>query len=97
MQMTPNYLENKLFIGCSSYATESLILCFQWSQDWQIAFNVDKYNVMHIDKKNLQSRYFMDGKELSKVKEEKDLGVYVTSDLSVAVLTYTHIPKKAER
>ena len=39
----------------------------------------------------------MDGKELSKVKEEKDLGVYVTSDLSVAVLTYTHIPKKAER
>ena len=39
-------------------------------------FNVDKCVVMHIAKKNLRKKYFLNGVELKCVKEEKDLGVF---------------------
>jgi len=60
---------------------DDLNTLFNWSQDWQIAFNIDKCKVMHIGRRNLQSKYFMNNMELEKIQEEKDLGIYVTDDL----------------
>jgi len=49
-----------------------------------MAFNVDKCKVimvMHIGRKNLQSKYFMNNMELENTHEEKDLRIYITNDL----------------
>jgi len=54
---------------------------FKWSVDWQMLFNLQRCEVMHIGRKNHNAKYEMGGKELIEVKEEKDLGVIVSSDL----------------
>src|SRR3989441_8033171 len=41
-------------------------------------FNVSKCCVMHVGKKNAKEVYQIDGKEIGKVKEIKDLGVFFT-------------------
>jgi len=46
-----------------------------------MTLNVNKCKVMHIERKNLQSNYFMNNMELENIHEEKDLGIYVTDDL----------------
>ena len=53
----------------------------QWARDWQMCFNVDKCKVLHVGRTNPQRDYFMDGKKLLKVEEEKDLGVLVHKSL----------------
>ena len=58
---------------------ESLI---SWSNEWLLGFNSNKCKVMHIGKRNPNYEYTMNGVLLQSVKEEKDLGVLVTSDLS---------------
>lgn len=52
-----------------------------WSEKWQMKFNVDKCKVMHIGHHNPKHEYFMAGKKLIPVTEEKDLGVIISSDL----------------
>ena len=54
-------------------------LC-EWSKRNGMPFNVDKCVVMHIGKKNLREKYFLNGVELKCVKEEKDLGVFFSED-----------------
>jgi len=44
-----------------------------WSQDWQMLFNVDKCMVMHIGHSNYKAKYEMNGKFLDEVTEERDL------------------------
>ena len=46
----------------------------EWSEDWQISFNLDKCKDMHIRNKNKEQGYIMNGKDLKAVLEEKDLG-----------------------
>ena len=55
-----------------------------WSNDWQLKFNTDKCEVMHISKKNDYSspQYHLCGNQLKAVSEVKDLGIYITSNLS---------------
>ena len=55
----------------------------EWSEDWQLSFNLDKCKVMHIGSKNKEQGYVMNGKDLKAVLEEKDLGVIVTTDFKV--------------
>jgi len=57
---------------------------FEWSEKWQMKFNLDKCLVMHIGSKNMEAQYSMGGKTLSKVIEEKDLGVIISKDFKVA-------------
>jgi hypothetical protein len=56
----------------------------EWSRTWLLRFNSAKCKVMHIGH-NFKTRYYIEdenGKmELQEVKEEKDLGVYVTNNL----------------
>ena len=61
-----------------------LKVLWDWSEKWQMKFNTDKCKVMHVGANNLQEEYFMDGKQLEKISEEKDLGVIVSSNFKVS-------------
>lgn len=52
-----------------------------WSEKWLLKFNKDKCKVMHVGSQNLKHNYKLQGSNLLKVEEEKDLGVIVKSDL----------------
>ena len=52
---------------------------FKWSSDWQMLFNLDKYNALHFGAKNMRHTYSINGYPLSEVEEEKDLGVMIRS------------------
>ena len=55
-----------------------------WSNDWQLRFSTDKCEAMRISKKNDYSspQYQLCGNQLKAVSEVKDLGIYITSNLS---------------
>ena len=55
-----------------------------WSNDWQLKFNTDKCEAMGLSKKNDYSspQYHLCGNQSKAVSEVKDLGIYITSNLS---------------
>ena len=59
---------------------KDLIRLESWSNDWQLKFNTDKCDAMHISKKNDYSspQYLLCGNQLKVVSEVKDLGIYIT-------------------
>ena len=52
-----------------------------WSQQWQMQFNVEKCSVIHLGHKNNQYNYKLGGSELKKSVNEKDLGIVVESSM----------------
>lgn len=56
-----------------------------WSNKWQLPFNVDKCKVVHYGRNNSNYTYDMDGMTLVSSVTEKDLGVIFDSEL-----TFTH-------
>ena len=68
----------------SSFLQADLKSLEEWSERWQLKFNPAKCKVIHIGHK-LRTSYKMSDngvdKVLEDVSEEKDLGVFVTSDL----------------
>ena len=52
-----------------------------WTETWGISFNVLKCKVMHVGFNNQHYEYTMGGSKLAATKEEKDLGVVMTSNL----------------
>ena len=55
-----------------------------WSEKWQMSFNIDKCKVMHIGDRNPKFKYKMRNHELCDVKQEKDLGVIISNDLKTS-------------
>ena len=53
----------------------------EWARKWNMEFNVDKCKIMHMGNSNPQYTYSMDGAELAKTVNEKDLGVQVDNKL----------------
>ena len=53
----------------------------QWADKWQILFNVDKCNVLHLGRNNPAREYTMFGKKLGVTEEEKHLGVLINKTL----------------
>ena len=53
----------------------------EWSEKWQLAFNVDKCKSLHIGARNTHHKYKMNGKGLEHIEEEKDLGVLIDEKL----------------
>ena len=51
-------------------------------------FNVSKCCVMHVGKKNAKEVYQIDGKEIEKVKEIKDLGVTNSRNAEYGITEY---------
>ena len=81
--------DTKLFGKVSTIAdcdnlSNDLQLLYRWSEKWGMRFNTEKCKVMHIGRDNKGTGYPINGKELKSVKEEKDLGMIVSSDLKVA-------------
>ncbi|CAM5134922.1 unnamed protein product [Natator depressus] len=52
-----------------------------WATKWQMKFNVDKFKVMHIGKRNPNYTYTVMGSKLAVTTQERDLGVIVDSSL----------------
>ena len=61
----------------------------QWAKNWKMEINPKKSKVMHIGKENPHLPYTMNGSLIETVKVEKDIGFWVTDDLS----TSTHVNK----
>src|ERR1700759_4303979 len=58
----------------------------EWSEINQMPFNVDKYKVMHVGKKNIKVDYKLMGREITKTSEEKDLGVFFPILLKLVII-----------
>jgi hypothetical protein len=56
----------------------------EWATKWQMAFNVDKCEVMHIGSRNPHAHYLLMGKILKTTKVNKDLGCTISDDLKAA-------------
>ncbi|CAF1079711.1 unnamed protein product, partial [Brachionus calyciflorus] len=52
-----------------------------WSTDWSTELNFDKCKVLHIGNNNTKFDYDINSKPLNKSNCEKDLGIYIQSDL----------------
>ena len=61
----------------------------QWATDWKMEINPVKSKVMHIGRNNPSLPYQINGLEINAVTTEKDIGFWVTNDLSTA----THVHK----
>ena len=57
----------------------------EWSRRWEMVFNVGKCKVLHIGRRNKKFEYTMGNVVLGKTTEEKDLGIWISSDLKYAV------------
>ena len=55
-----------------------------WTENWGMAFNIEKCHVMHIGLHNPKLNYHMNGKSLSKTENERDIGVMVSNNLKPA-------------
>ena len=52
-----------------------------WSVKWQMPFNTDKCTVLHVGSQHSEGIYTLDGLQLKKTDLEKDLGIFMDSDL----------------
>ena len=60
---------------------KDLRLLIEWSEEWQMQFNIERCKVMHSGFNNTKEKYEMDEKKIIEVREEKDLGVVIQDDL----------------
>ena len=60
---------------------EDLYRLENWSNLWLLKFNKDKCKHLHLGKK-VDLTYRLLGQEIQKVSEEKDLGIYIDSQLN---------------
>ena len=60
------------------YALDGLT---DWADLWGMEFNVQKCKTMHVGLNNPRHGYSMDGSQLEKTEEERDLGVIMTRKL----------------
>ena len=67
---------------------------FQWSNDWEMPFNIDKSNILHIWKKNPEFVYRWENGTLKTTKEDKDVGMH---DHQQNFETKTKAAKKADQ
>ena len=54
----------------------------KWSEEWQLHFNPSKCKVMHLGRQNPHRDYTMGATTLATTTSEKDLGVYVDTELT---------------
>lgn len=57
-------------------------------------FNTDKCKVMHMGRENPCQQYFLNGKTLGKTDMEKDLGILVSVNLTVAASARQLLPRQ---
>ena len=55
-----------------------------WTNKWEMSFNVAKCHVLHMGNNNPNYTYTMNGSKIEEVTEEKDIGVIVQKNGKVA-------------
>ena len=62
----------------------------KWSLDWATKFNESKCQVLRVSRKKTETvaEYYLDGQPLQYVRHVKDLGVTVSSDISISWLRH---------
>ncbi len=60
---------------------ENLRKISQWSESWEMAFNVNTCHILHVGIRNQKFDYEMNGVKLESVQCVKDLGVSIASNL----------------
>ena len=72
-----------------------------WSQKWQLPFNTEKCNILHLLKNNPSHKYKLTSEgnvvELVEIAEEKDLGIKFDSLLSFKQYTSECVSKANQR
>ncbi|KAF2362744.1 Reverse transcriptase domain [Trinorchestia longiramus] len=53
----------------------------QWTETWQMSFNIDKCSVMHVSENNQHFQHTMNDIPIETVQQQCDLGVIVTENL----------------
>ena len=53
----------------------------EWSNKWQMKFNIDKCHVLHIGNQNPKATFSINNIPMTSVDKEKDLGIIVSTDL----------------
>ena len=77
----------------SSEMQNAINKVLQWSNEWQMTFNVDKCKVMHFGRNNQKYQYLMNGQPLQTSDCEKDIGVLISSDLKPSLQCATAAKK----
>ena len=65
----------------SQQLQDDILILEQWSKIWQLIFNTKKSFIMHLGRNNPNYIYYIGGDQLQPVKEHKDLGVLMDSNL----------------
>ena len=65
----------------------------QWASDWRLEINPGKSKIMHMGKNNPGLPYQVNTREIKSVATEKDIGFWITDDLS----TTTHVHRARGR
>ena len=60
---------------------QDLIKIAEWSSNWQMPFNVNKCQILHIGNSNKRYDYEMRGQKINTSNSVKDLGITITRDL----------------
>lgn len=68
--------------GDNMVLQEALKRVIEWSHTWQLPLAAEKTQVLHIGKENPQHDYVVDGNVLESVEVIRDLGFYITKDLT---------------
>jgi hypothetical protein len=96
------YADDTKVYGAAKNASElqvDLDRLVDWADTWQMRFNADKCNVLHLGKNNKKQNYDMrkhgssDRVTLGKSSLERDLGVYVDNDLKFSQHIETQVNK----
>ena len=61
----------------------------QWAQDWRMEINPSKSKIMHLGRNNPGLLYTVNGRQIESVATEKDIGFWISEDLSPS----THVHK----
>ena len=69
------------------------MLCFVWSTQWQLVFNVEKCKIIHFGRNNEEYQYTMHFEDIESVEEDKDLGVIFQKDFKFS----NHIASKVNK
>ena len=54
-----------------------------WSDRWQMPFNIQKCKVMHVGNSNPKINYEIKGEAIQEVSQETDLGIEIKNNLKV--------------
>ena len=66
---------------------------YNWSEMWQLGFNLDKCHMLPLGYNNMKHQYNINGNPVEAVREEKDLGVIVDDKLNF----HKHILKASKK